>query len=127
MTETLHAVSGSATAEMPAPSVAFGVSASAARRILKITADEPAGTALRIEVKGGGCQGFSYGFDLTTEQRSDDTVIARDGATVLVDESSLELLAGAELDFIDDLMGQAFRIHNPNASSTCGCGTSFSL
>lgn len=112
---------------LEAPAAPFALTASAARRILKITADEPAGTALKITVMGGGCQGFSYGFDLTTERSPDDLTIERDGATVLVDSAAIDLIAGSELDFVDNLIGQSFQIKNPNASSTCGCGTSFSV
>ncbi|MDR3495259.1 MAG: iron-sulfur cluster assembly accessory protein [Ancalomicrobiaceae bacterium] len=116
------------TATIEAPiATTFSLSASAAKRILRITADEPAGTALRITVKGGGCQGFSYGFDLTAERTADELVVERDGATVLVDTAALDLIAGSELDFVDNLIGQSFQITNPNAASTCGCGTSFSV
>jgi iron-sulfur cluster assembly accessory protein len=107
--------------------VPLTVTASAARRIARIIAEEPAGTALRVAVNGGGCQGFSYEFDITRERRDDDVAIERDGVTVLVDGTSLELLSGSELDFIDSLIGQSFQIKNPQATSTCGCGTSFSI
>jgi iron-sulfur cluster assembly accessory protein len=103
------------------------ISASAARRIAKIIASEPEGTLLRVAVNGGGCQGFSYDFAMTRERQPDDIAIERDGVTVIVDESSLELLAGSELDFVDSLIGQSFQVKNPNATSTCGCGTSFSI
>ncbi|MEJ1159448.1 iron-sulfur cluster insertion protein ErpA [Prosthecomicrobium sp. N25] len=99
----------------------------AARRILKIVAGEPDGTALRVSVSGGGCSGFQYGFDLTRERAEDDIVIERAGATVLIDPVSLEYMAGSEIDFVDSLMGQSFQIRNPNATASCGCGTSFSL
>jgi iron-sulfur cluster assembly accessory protein len=105
----------------------FSVTASAAKRIARIIADEPAGTLLRVAVNGGGCQGFSYDFEMTRDRRPDDVAIERDGITVVVDEASLELVAGSELDFIDNLMGQSFQVKNPNATSTCGCGTSFSI
>ncbi len=107
--------------------VAVSMTPSAAKRISRITADEPAGSALRIAVNGGGCQGFSYDFAITTERQPDDVAVERDGATVLIDETSFELLSGAEIDFVDNLMGQSFQIRNPNATSTCGCGTSFSV
>jgi iron-sulfur cluster assembly accessory protein len=103
------------------------ISASAARRIARIIADEPAGTLLRVGVNGGGCQGFSYDFAMTRDRQPGDIAIERDGVTVIVDESSLELLAGSELDFVDNLLGQSFQVKNPNATSTCGCGTSFSI
>ena len=105
----------------------LSITASAARRIQRIIATEPPGTKLRLAVSGGGCQGFSYDFAMTTERQADDVAIERDGVTVLVDESSLGLLAGSELDFVDSLIGQSFQVKNPNATSTCGCGTSFAL
>ncbi len=103
------------------------VTASAASRIRFVVSDEPMGTVMRISVKGGGCSGFSYGFELTTERVDDDIVIERDGATVVIDPVSAEYLSGSELDFVDDLMGQAFKMKNPQATATCGCGTSFAM
>ena len=105
----------------------ISVTAAAAARIRFVTSDEPEGTFMRISVSGGGCSGFSYGFALTTERVDDDIVIERDGATVVIDGISAEYLRGSELDFIDDLMGQAFKMKNPNATATCGCGTSFAM
>lgn len=105
----------------------ISVTSAAAARILFVVSDEPAGTVMRISVKGGGCSGFSYGFELTTERADDDFVIERDGATVVVDPVSADYLAGSELDFVDDLMGQAFKMKNPQATATCGCGTSFAM
>jgi iron-sulfur cluster insertion protein len=102
------------------------ISASAARRLNAILKGE-AGAALRISVKGGGCSGFQYAFDVERSRADDDVVVTRDGASVLVDPISLELLKGAELDFVDDLMGQSFRVKNPNAVASCGCGVSFSV
>ncbi len=99
----------------------------AARRILTVLKDEPEGAALRISVNGGGCSGFQYAFDITRERNADDIAVERDGATVLIDDTSLQFLGGARIDFVDDLMGQAFRIENPNATASCGCGTSFSI
>ena len=99
----------------------------AARRILKILAKEPGGTALRVSVSGGGCSGFQYDFDLDTARADDDIVIERDGAIVLIDPVSLPYMGGAEIDFVDDLIGQSFQIRNPNATASCGCGTSFSI
>lgn len=99
----------------------------AARRVAKILSREAPGAALRVAVNGGGCSGFQYAFDITSERRADDLVIARDGATVLVDPDSLPFLEGAKIDFVDDLIGQAFKIDNPNATASCGCGTSFSV
>ena len=103
------------------------LSDSAARRVAQVLAKEAPGTALRVAVNGGGCSGFSYAFNVTTAREADDLVLARDGAIVLVDSVSLEYLKGSEIDFADDLIGQSFKIHNPNATSSCGCGTSFSL
>jgi len=100
----------------------------AAKRVAKILSAEPEGTALRIAVEGGGCSGFQYRYDLVQDEPSDDDVVlAREGATVLIDSMSLPFLEGAEIDFVDDLMGQSFQIRNPNATSSCGCGTSFAL
>ena len=103
------------------------VSDRAARRIAKILAAEGAATALRISVSGGGCSGFQYNFDLDPTRTPDDLVLERDGATVVIDSTSLPFMAGSEIDFVDDLMGQSFQIHNPNATASCGCGTSFSI
>jgi iron-sulfur cluster assembly protein len=103
------------------------LSASAARRINKITVAKPAGTMLRVEVIGGGCSGFSYRFGFADAVNADDRIIERDGAKVAIDESSLPFLAGSEIDFVEEIIGAAFRINNPNATSSCGCGTSFSV
>ncbi len=99
----------------------------AARRIVKVLAGEPGGSMLRVAVNGGGCSGFQYAFDISRERAADDLVIERDGAVVLVDPVSLDFLRGSKIDFIDDLMGQSFKILNPNATASCGCGTSFSV
>ena len=105
----------------------ISLSASAARRINKITTGQPAGTMLRVEVIGGGCSGFSYRFGFADKANADDRVIERDGAKVAVDEASLPFLAGSEIDFVEEIIGAAFKVHNPNATSGCGCGTSFSV
>ena len=99
----------------------------AAARINEILAGQPVKSALRIAVNGGGCSGFQYDFQLVDAAAEDDLIIERDGAKALVDPTSEPFLAGAEIDFVDDLMGQSFRIKNPNATSSCGCGTSFSI
>ncbi|HYD15217.1 MAG TPA: iron-sulfur cluster insertion protein ErpA [Hyphomicrobium sp.] len=99
----------------------------AARRIEEIVAGEPANTMLRISVEGGGCSGFQYKFDLVDSAASDDFVIEKSAARVLIDPVSLEYLSGSEIDFVDDLIGASFKIQNPNATASCGCGTSFSL
>jgi len=103
------------------------VSARAARRIAEIIREEPTPSMLRVAVTGGGCSGFQYNFALDDARLDDDLVIERDGAVVLVDPVSLDFLKGAEIDFVDDLIGAAFKIKNPNATSSCGCGTSFSV
>lgn len=99
----------------------------AASRILEIVAKEPAARMLRVSVEGGGCSGFQYNFDLVLDSGPDDIRIERDGATLLVDRVSLPLMQGSQVDFVDDLIGASFRISNPNAKTSCGCGTSFSL
>ncbi len=91
------------------------------------TAENRPGLKLRILVEGGGCQGFNYVFDLTDDVKSDDEVFEKDGAGVIIDDISLPYLKGAEIDYVDDLVGASFRVNNPNAASSCGCGTSFSL
>ncbi len=105
----------------------IAVTANAAQRILSVMANEAPGAMLRISVAGGGCSGFQYVFDIDRDQSADDLVIERDGARVLIDETSLDLLEGCTIDFVDDLIGQSFRITNPNATSSCGCGTSFAV
>jgi iron-sulfur cluster assembly accessory protein len=99
----------------------------AARRIGEILRGEPSGAMLRVSVEGGGCSGFQYKFDVERAKADDDIVLARDGATVLIDSVSLQYLAGSEIDFVDDLIGASFKVNNPKAKASCGCGTSFSL
>jgi iron-sulfur cluster assembly accessory protein len=100
----------------------------AARRIGRILEKQGPGTVLRIAVAGGGCSGFQYEYNLVKETPSaDDLVLSKDNATVLIDSLSLEFMGGAEIDFVDDLIGQSFQIKNPNAVASCGCGTSFSV
>jgi len=99
----------------------------AARRIAEIVAGEPAGAMLRIAVEGGGCSGFQYRFDLVGAAADDDVMIEKDAARILIDPVSLAYLAGSEIDFVDDLIGAAFRVQNPNATASCGCGTSFAI
>ncbi len=106
----------------------FEVSDAAFARIARILAGEPDKDCLRVSVEGGGCSGFSYKYELVADDRAeDDFVIERNGATVLVDALSMQYMGGSRLDFVDDLMGQAFQIKNPNAVASCGCGTSFSV
>ena len=103
------------------------VSPRAAKRIATILAGEGQGTMLRLAVTGGGCSGFQYNFALDETRMDDDLFIEESGARILIDPVSLDFLAGAEIDFTDDLIGQAFKVNNPNATSSCGCGTSFSV
>jgi iron-sulfur cluster assembly accessory protein len=103
------------------------VSERAAKRIAEILKGEPAGTMLRVSVEGGGCSGFQYKFDMDREKTADDLVIERAAATVLIDPVSLDYMAGSEIDFVDDLIGASFKVHNPNVTAACGCGTSFAL
>lgn len=103
------------------------VSDAAAKRIAKILSNDPDKTALRVSVEGGGCSGFSYKYDLVNDQAEDDIVIEKLGAKVLIDPISVPYMDGSEIDFIDDLMGQSFQIKNPNATASCGCGTSFAI
>jgi iron-sulfur cluster assembly accessory protein len=99
----------------------------AAQRIGEILRREPPGTMLRVSVEGGGCSGFQYKFDMEQAQAADDVIIRRADATVLIDQVSLGYLSGSEIDFVDDLIGSSFKVHNPNATASCGCGTSFSI
>ncbi|HXT82537.1 MAG TPA: iron-sulfur cluster insertion protein ErpA [Acetobacteraceae bacterium] len=105
----------------------FGVTERAAARIAEIVAADGRDAALRVAVLAGGCSGFQYRFELDESRQDDDLLIERGAAKVLVDPASLDLLAGAELDFTDALMGSHFAVRNPNAKSACGCGTSFSV
>ena len=99
----------------------------AARRIGEILKSEPSGAMLRLSVLGGGCSGFQYKFDVENAKADDDVAVARGGVTMLVDSVSLQYLAGSEIDFVDDLIGASFKVNNPKAKASCGCGTSFSL
>jgi iron-sulfur cluster insertion protein len=100
----------------------------AARRIAVLREQENAeGARLRIAVSGGGCSGFQYGLSFDDQRNPDDFLFERDGIGVVVDNVSLDLLNGAEIDFVEDLMGASFQIRNPNAASSCGCGNSFSI
>jgi iron-sulfur cluster assembly accessory protein len=103
------------------------LSDAAAKRIAAIVGAEAGKRALRVSVEGGGCSGFSYKFDLTDAAQNDDIVVEKNNATVLIDSLSLVYMAGSEIDFVDNLLGQSFQINNPNAVASCGCGTSFSI
>lgn len=98
----------------------------AATKINAILAKE-ARAFLRVAVNGGGCSGFSYAFEFADSPEDDDRLVERDGARVLIDETSIEFLKDSEIDYVDELIGAAFKINNPNAKSSCGCGTSFSV
>ncbi len=103
------------------------LSPAAAKRLQAISTREGRRVMLRVAVEGGGCSGFQYQFDLVEEAGPDDLKVERDGAAALVDVVSLALLKGSEIDFVDELAGAEFRIRNPNARSSCGCGVSFSI
>jgi iron-sulfur cluster insertion protein len=104
------------------------ISETAARRIAHLMSlEEVPGTFLRLTVSGGGCSGFQYGFSFDAHRHGDDGVFERDGAVLVVDETSLDLLNGAELDFVEEMAGSSFQIRNPNATSSCGCGSSFAV
>jgi iron-sulfur cluster assembly accessory protein len=108
-------------------STGITVSERAARRIGDILKGEPNGTMLRVSVEGGGCSGFQYKFDMDRTKAADDLVISRDGAVILIDPVSVNYMAGSEIDFVDDLIGASFKVKNPQAKASCGCGTSFAL
>ncbi len=109
-------------------SAEFAVTDAAARRIAFIlTQEEHKGMMLRIAVSGGGCSGFQYGFTFDDRAAAGDLLVEREGAKVVIDETSLELLAGAQIDYVEDMIGASFQIKNPVAKSSCGCGNSFSV
>jgi len=111
-----------------APGRILTMTDSAARRIVKLaTLEGNPAQMLRLSVSGGGCSGFQYGFGFDTAVNDDDLVFSHGDARMVVDEVSMDLLAGAELDYVEDLMGSYFKVNNPNAASSCGCGTSFSV
>jgi iron-sulfur cluster assembly accessory protein len=103
------------------------LSEKAAQRILAIIDADPAVGGLRIAVEGGGCSGFQYDIQLAPGPEAEDVVIERSGAKLFVDAISVPYLAGAEIDWVDELIGAAFKVHNPNAKTSCGCGVSFSV
>ncbi len=107
---------------------AVSLSASAAKRVAWLLEQEgQPGLMLRVSVSDGGCSGFQYGFSFDDTVNPDDRTFERDGVTAVIDEVSLELLAGSEIDFVEDLIGASFQVKNPNAASSCGCGSSFSI
>lgn len=110
------------------PGAAVELTESAAKRIAEILRmDENRGMMLRVSVSGGGCSGFQYGFTFDDNKGESDLIIERDGATVLIDDVSLDLLKGAHIDYVEDMIGSSFAIKNPQAKSSCGCGNSFSV
>ena len=109
------------------PTGIFGLSKAAALRITQLLDSEPAGSFFRVAVLGGGCSGFQYDFSIDKNRQDDDLVFVDHDVEVVVDEMSLELIDHAELDYVQDLMGSYFAVTNPNATASCGCGTSFSI
>jgi iron-sulfur cluster insertion protein len=105
----------------------FSVTENAARRIALLASREAKPVMMRIAVLGGGCSGFQYNFSFEEQRNDDDLLIERSGASVLVDATSLEFLKGSELDYVEEMVGSAFQVKNPNATSSCGCGNSFSV
>jgi len=105
----------------------ISVSDRAANRIREIMASGAGQNALRISVQGGGCSGFRYGFEMVSETNGGDLIIEKSGARVAIDPVSVPFMAGSKIDFVDDLIGASFKITNPNATASCGCGTSFSV
>lgn len=112
---------------MPGTGKPITISDQAAKRVAEILSGEDKGTMLRVSVSGGGCSGFQYGFTLDDTRANDDLVLEKKGALVLIDSVSVMYLEGSEIDFVNELIGSAFKITNPNATASCGCGTSFSV
>jgi iron-sulfur cluster insertion protein len=111
----------------PPPARQITLTASAAKRIKVLNAQAGTNQMFRVIVNGGGCSGFQYEFKLDDQLNDDDLTFERDGSVLVTDETSIDLIAGSEVDFIDDLMGAYFQVRNPNATSSCGCGTSFAI
>lgn len=110
------------------PARAVSMTEAAARRVAELRrAQGDESLMLRVTVSGGGCSGFQYGFGFDTRINEDDLTFERDGVVLVVDDVSLDLLAGAEVDFVQELIGASFQVRNPNATSSCGCGTSFAV
>jgi len=109
------------------PSDKFSLSAAAATRITTMLENEAANSFFRVAVNGGGCSGFQYEFSIDQNRQDDDLIFNMHGVEVVIDEMSLELVENAELDYVQDLMGAYFAVNNPNATASCGCGTSFSV
>ncbi len=126
MSEKNDPQKGAASSKLPTEGI-FGLSDSAALRIAHLLDSEPAGSFFRVAVLGGGCSGFQYDFSIDKNRQDDDLVFVVNDVEVVVDEMSLELLNHSELDYVQDLMGSYFAVRNPNATASCGCGTSFSI
>ena len=120
-------VETSAPAAIQANAGVFGLSLSAAERITHMLSSEPEGSFFRVAVLGGGCSGFQYDFSIDQKRNDDDIVFNAHGVDVVVDDMSIELIDHAELDYVQGLMGSYFAVTNPNATASCGCGTSFSV
>ena len=118
------AESGAASTENAA---GIALSPAAARKIVEIVAADPAAAGVRLAVEGGGCSGFQYDIQIASGADEDDVVVERDGARLFVDRTSLAYLDGSVFDWTEELIGAAFKVRNPNAKSSCGCGVSFSL
>jgi len=126
MSDQSNLETSAAAAIKPSAGV-FGLSLSAAERITQMLSDEPEGSFFRVAVLGGGCSGFQYDFSIDQTRNDDDIVFTAHGVDVVVDDMSIELIDHAELDYVQDLMGSYFAVTNPNATASCGCGTSFSV
>lgn len=114
-------------AYLAAMSQTIDLTSAAAARVAAIAAKQAKPAILRLAVEGGGCSGFQYKFGLEDAPAADDLITERDGVRLVVDPVSLDLLAGAAVDYVESLGGAAFRVTNPNAASGCGCGSSFSV
>ena len=122
-----NSVETSATGAIQGNASVFGLSLSAAERIMHMLSGEPEGSFFRVAVLGGGCSGFQYDFSIDQQLNHDDIVFTTHGVDVVVDDISIDLIDHAELDYVQDLMGSYFAVTNPNATASCGCGTSFSV
>lgn len=125
MSEENQQVQNPSADEAPAPLVFTDACVAKVKELL--AAEENPEMSLRVFVQGGGCQGFQYGFQFEEKPSEDDEIITRDGVTFLVDSLSMQYLVGAEIDFKEDLEGSQFVIRNPNAVTSCSCGSSFSV
>ncbi|MCK5362558.1 MAG: iron-sulfur cluster insertion protein ErpA [Gammaproteobacteria bacterium] len=110
------------------PPQALAFTQHAAEKVKELSArQDNSGSMLRVYIQGGGCSGFQYGFALEEQENQDDTVVETEGVKLLVDPMSFQYLMGAEIDYLEDLQGARFVINNPNATTTCGCGSSFGI